>query len=223
MGVFSRFTDIINANINSLLEKAEQPDKMIKLIIQEMEETTVELRSTTAQYIAEKKSLMRQIRQLDNEIEHWQQKAELALSKNREDLAKLAIQAKHKALKQLNELTEQQSSIEKHLDDLQRDNQSLQQKLSEAKNKQQAYIIRQQSAQTRLKMREKSEQYDVEAAIYKFECYQQKIEQLESQIEAFDFTDKTDLHSQFSSLQQESDIEQELSELKAQVKVAQAS
>jgi phage shock protein A len=174
MGVFSRFTDIINANINSLLEKAEQPDKMIKLIIQEMEETTVELRSTTAQYIAEKKSLMRQIRQLDNEIEHWQQKAELALSKNREDLAKLAIQAKHKALKQLNELTEQQSSIEKHLDDLQRDNQSLQQKLSEAKNKQKAYIIRQQSAQTRLKMREKSEQYDVEAAIYKFECYQQK-------------------------------------------------
>ena len=107
MGMFSRFTDIINANINSMLDKAENPEKMIRLIIQEMEETLVEVRTTAAKNIAEKKSLMRQLRSLESSVEHWQQKAELALSKGREDLAKSALTEKHKNNQKVTELQEQ--------------------------------------------------------------------------------------------------------------------
>ena len=87
MGIFSRLTDIINSNLNSILDRAEDPEKLIRLVIQEMEDTLVEVRSSTVRTIAERKEIERKLNQLGREMEEWQRKAELALSRDRDDLA----------------------------------------------------------------------------------------------------------------------------------------
>lgn len=217
MGLFSRFTDIVNANINSMLDKAEHPEKMIRLIIQEMEETLVEVRSTAAKHIAEKKTLVREIRSLEASIENWHNKAELAISKGREDLAKSALTEKHKAKEQVAYVQEQLAQLEEYLGGVQEDAQRLQEKLSEAKRRQEALLLRQQSAQVRLKVREKAAVHNIEEAIGKFERYQQKIDKVEAQIEAYDMTQNSDLNSQFRSLESDENIEQELEQLKKKV------
>lgn len=217
MGMFSRFTDIVNANLNSMLDKAEDPEKMIKLIIQEMEETLVEVRSTAAKNIAEKKSLLRQVRNIETTVNKWQEKAELALSKGRDDLAKSALIEKNKCKSELEALQAEQEQLDEYLVAIQDDAQRLQDKLSEAKRRQEAYVLRQQSAQVRLKVREKAAVYNIEDAISKFERYQQKIDDVEAQIEAYDMTCNQDLSSQISALETDDAVNEELEALKKQV------
>jgi phage shock protein A len=217
MGMFSRFTDIINANINSMLDKAENPEKMIKLIIQEMEETLVEVRSTAAKHIAEKKTVMRNIRDMEARVANWQQKAEIALSKGREDLAKAALVEKQSCAQKLAEFNEELGQFDEYLTAIQQDSQRLQEKLSEAKRKQEAYRIRQQSAEVRLKVREKAAVHNIDEAISKFERYQQKIDRVEAEVEAYDMTSAQDLSSQIRELEQDETIEQELEQLKKKV------
>jgi len=217
MGMFSRFTDIINANLNNMLDKAEDPDKMVKLIIQEMEETLVEVRSTAAKNIAEKKTLMRQIASLETSIRNWQEKAELAISKNRDDLAKSALNEKQKCTVQVSELQHEQAQLDIFLNAVQEDSQRLQDKLQEAKRKQEAFTLRQESAEVRLKVRERAIVYNIDDAISKFERYQQKIDRVEAELEAYDFTANKDLDSQFRDLEANESVEQELANLKKQV------
>ncbi len=217
MGMFSRFTDIINANLNNMLDKAEDPEKMVKLIIQEMEETLVEVRSTAAKNIAEKKTMMRQIASLETSIKNWQAKATLAITKSRDDLAKSALSEKQKCVSQVSELQLELAQVEVFLSAVQEDSQRLQDKLQEAKRKQEAFALRQQSAEVRLKVRERAIVYNIDDAISKFERYQQKIDRVEAEIESYDFTANKDLDSQFRDLEADETIEQELAELKKQV------
>tara|TARA_R110000744_G_scaffold78713_3_gene155030 strand:- start:294 stop:956 length:663 start_codon:yes stop_codon:yes gene_type:complete len=217
MGMFSRFTDIINANINSMLDKAEEPEKMIKLIIQEMEETLVEVRSTAAKHIAEKKTVLRNIRDMKSRVANWQQKAELALNKGREDLAKAALVEKQICTQKLNEFNEELAQFDEYLTAVQSDSQRLQDKLTEAKRKQEAFAIRQQSAEVRLKVREKAAIYNIDESIRKFERYQQKIDRVEAEVEAYDMTSSKGLDSQFRELERDGNIEQELEQLKKKV------
>ncbi|MFT5758229.1 MAG: phage shock protein A [Alteromonadaceae bacterium] len=217
MGLFSRFTDIINANLNSMLDKAEDPEKMIRLIIQEMEETLVEVRSTAAKHIAEKKTAQRQVNALESNIENWQKKAELALEKGREDLAKMALTEKHKCSAQLADMQKDLIQTDEFLVNIQGDSQRLQDKLSDAKRRQEAYVLRQKSAEVRLKVREKAAIYNIDEAMSKFERYQQKIDRVEAEIEAYDMTQNKDLGSQFRSLEADEQLEQEFAELKKKV------
>ncbi|WP_448550969.1 phage shock protein PspA [Thalassotalea montiporae] len=217
MGMFTRFTDIINANINSMLDKAEQPEKMIRLIIQEMEETLVEVRSTAAKHIAEQKTINRQVASLEKSAASWQEKAELAISKGRDDLAKSALAEKHKVKQQMVTLHEEADKLEEFLASVQEDGQRLQTKLAEAKRRQEALLLRQESAEVRLKVREKSTQYNIDEAINRFERYQQKIERVEAEVEAYDMTQNQDLDSQFRALENDDNIDQELATLKQKV------
>lgn len=217
MGMFSRFTDIINANINSMLDKAEHPEKMIKLIITEMEETLVEVRSTAAKHIAEKKTLLRQIRVMETSASNWQEKAERAVCKARDDLAKAALAEKNKAAAEIAALTEELQALEEFLMAVQEDGQRIQDKLTEAKRRQEALLLRQQSAHVRLKVRERENIYNIEEAMSKFERYQQKIDRVEAELEAYDLTKNNDLDSQFKALEEDENIESELADLKKKV------
>jgi phage shock protein A len=217
MGMFSRLTDIINANINSLLEKAENPEKMIRLIILEMEETLVEVRSAAAKNIAEKKTLLRRLKTAENKVADWQQKAELALTKNRDDLARSALLEKAKVQTEVDAMQKELTVINDMLTGVQDDSQRLQDKLSEAKRRQETIALRQVSAVVRLKARETFSTENIDKSIEKFEQFQQKIDGLEAQVEAYDFTKNQSLESQFQQLENEDSIEQELQAMKLKV------
>ncbi len=217
MGLFTRFTDIINANINSMLDKAEDPEKMIKLIIQEMEETLVDVRSTAAKYIAEKKTLQRQVDNTEKTIASWNTKAEVAVQKGRDDLAKLALKEKYKFTEELTQLAEEMARLDEYLLAVQEDGSRLQEKLIEAKRKQASFVLRQQSAEVRLKVRAQATVHNIDEAISRFERYEQKIDRVEAQVEAYDLAQPTNLESEFRALEAEAHLEDELAQLKKQV------
>lgn len=224
MGLFTRFTDIVNANINSMLDKAEQPEKMINLIIQEMEETLVEVRASAAKNIAEQKTQERQVKSAKTSMEHWHNKAELALAKDREDLAKSALSQKLKYQKEIELLEQEKEQLAEFLTKVQEDSSRLQAKLSEARRRKESFALRQESAQVRLKVREKAAIYNIEEAMNKFDRYQQKIDNIEAQVEAYDLINASEqgnsLNAQFAQLEQEETLEQELAKMKAKVSAA---
>ena len=150
MGIFTRFSDIVNSNINAILDKAEDPEKIVRLMIQEMEDTLVEVRTTAARSIAEKKELGRKRERLAAALAEWTRKAELALSKDREDLAKAALMEKAKLAETAKVLDEELDAIESELVQHDQDIARLQAKLDEAKAKQKALVARQQTVGSRL-------------------------------------------------------------------------
>ena len=153
MTVFSRISDIVNSNLNAILDRAQDPEKIIRLIIQEMEDTLVEVRSSTVRTIAEKKELERKIVTLGQDGEEWQGKAELAIRKDREDLAKGALQIKARLAAEVVALKAQLVLIEEGLAKQGEDIGRLQQKLADARSREASMVARQKSATTRLKIR----------------------------------------------------------------------
>lgn len=213
MGIFSRFTDIINSNINAILDKAEDPEKMVRLIIQEMEDTLVEVRSASAKTIAAKKDVSHQINKLLAESDNWQSKAELALSKDRDDLARAALQEKSKAADAAHTLSKELSIIENELTKLQSETGQLQDKLADAKSRQKTIIMRQATVSSRLQVKKRLDSGTVDAAMGKFEQFERKIDDLESQIESYD-VGKRSLKDEFANLETDGKIEDELAALK---------
>jgi phage shock protein A len=216
MGIFSRFSDIVNSNINALLDKAEDPEKMVRLIIQEMEDTLVEVRSSSAKTIAEKKELQRVVSRLEEDVADWQSKAELALSKDRDDLARSALVEKQKAADQAAAVNADIANLDTHISKLQDEVAQLQEKLADAKARQKTMLMRQKTVASRLEVKKSLDSTRLNDAMYKFERYEQKIDNLEAQVESYDLGKKT-LRDEFAELAAQDKIDSELAALKAKM------
>lgn len=219
MGIFSRFTDIINSNINALLDKAEDPEKMVRLIIQEMEDTLVEVRSASAKTIANKKDVLHQVNKYSQEAQDWEAKAELAINKGREDLARAALQERKKATEAGDALTHELKLIEDELSKLQSETGQLQEKLADAKSRQKTIIMRQKTVSSRLEVKKRLDSSTVDDAMGRFEQFERKIDDLESQVEAYD-VGKRSLKDEFANLEADTKIEDELSALKQKMQAS---
>ena len=216
MTIFSRMTDIINSNLNALLDKAEDPEKMVRLIIQEMEEALVEVRSTSARAIADRKELLRRQEWLAAEGDEWERKAEVAVSKGRDDLAKGALGERNKAREAAGALTRELEIVDQTLEKLNVDVSALQAKIKDAKTRQNTIVLRGKAARTRLGVRRQLSDHNVDDAIHRFELYERKMDDIEGQIEAYDMGKKT-LADEIDELEQGDTIEDELRELKARI------
>jgi phage shock protein A len=217
MGIFTRFSDIVNSNINAILDKAEDPEKIVRLMIQEMEDTLVEVRSAAARSIADKKDLNRKIEALDNEKDDWEDKAELAMRKGREDLAKAALVEKSRVATAVEVLKEDYVAVDEGLAKLNEDISRLEAKLADAKARQKALLARHQTASSRLAARKKIHDYQIDDAMLRFEAYTRRIDDMEGRVEAYDLGLPKDLGHEFASLEAEESVNKELDALKKRV------
>ncbi|MFT7243462.1 MAG: phage shock protein A [Candidatus Azotimanducaceae bacterium] len=216
MGIFSRFTDIINANINSILDKAEDPEKMVRLIIQEMEETLVEVRTQSAKLIADKKEIARKVEKTRKEVDDWENKASVALSKGREDLARAALKEKTNAHQESETLASDLEQIDHNLQKLSADIGQLQQKLTDAKTRQKALILRGKTAESRMGVKRQLHQVDIDGAMNRFETYERKLDVMEGEIESYDLGQQS-LANEIADLESDEKVDAELAALKARL------
>jgi phage shock protein A len=217
MGIFTRFSDIVNSNINAILDKAEDPEKIVRLMIQEMEDTLVEVRSAAARSIADKKDLNRKIEALENERRDWDDKAELAMRKDREDLAKAALVEKSRVAAAVDVLKEDYVAVDEGLSKLNEDIARLEAKLEDAKARQKALLARHKTANSRLAARKKIHDYKIDDAMLRFEAYTRRIDDVEGRVEAYDLGLPKDLNHEFAGLEAEEAVNRELDALKKRV------
>jgi phage shock protein A len=216
MGIFSRTRDIVAANVAELLDKAEDPSKMIRMIIMEMEETLVEVRASAARTIADQKEMRRQIAKLERVQESWTEKAELALSKDREDLAKAALMEKRKAGDLVDNLRAEIAVLDDALRASEEDIAKLQGKLREARSRQNAIQNRLESAQNRARMREMYAGPKVDEAFSRFDVLERRADFEEGRADAFALgaPPKT-LEEEIAELKNAEEVDAELAALKA--------
>ena len=222
MSIFTRLSDIVNSNISALLDKAENPEKMIRMVIQEMEETLVEVRSSTAKVIADKKTLKRRVDTLNKQAHEWGQKAELALSKGREDLAKAAL-VERSAINASIAITQTDlSKLDETLDKLSSEIELLQAKLNDARARQKTILLRTKATESRLNVHDNLRSHTIDSALDKFEHFERKIDQMEGQLET-GHIEQRGLQSEFEELERQEQIEAELAALKAKMAKSTAS
>jgi phage shock protein A len=217
MSIFSRLTDIVNSNINSLLDRAEEPEKMARLMIQEMEDTLIEVRSSSVKAIADKKDIEKKLAALETSKTEWAAKAEFALSKGRDDLAKGALLAKRKIEEQADALQTELGYIEESLAKSSDDLSKLQAKLDEAKAKKKSMEIRLNTAEKRVKLRKTTYDGRVDDALARYDNLERKITELDAEADSYDLGRTKTLNDEFSELEAEAEIADELAALKAKM------
>ncbi|MBI2381509.1 MAG: phage shock protein PspA [Gammaproteobacteria bacterium] len=220
MGMFSRLSDIINSNLNAMLDKAEDPEKLIKYLIQEMEETLAEARASSVKLIADKKELARKQGTLAKDIAGWQEKAEIALTKDREDLARAALTEKARLEDMAASMAKEVALVDEATAKLSDDLVRLSDKLNEARARRDALIMRGKTATARLKVRKQLDDGHVHEAFHKFEQVERRMDRLEAAVEAYDLGQGRSLNAQISELVSNEKVEQELAALKARMNTA---
>jgi phage shock protein A len=184
MGIFSRTRDIFAANVTDLLDRSEDPSKMIRMIIMEMEETLVEVRASAARTIADKKELQRHINKLDHLEQDWTEKAQLALSKDREDLAKAALVEKRKATDMAVQLRAEVEVLDDALRASEQDIHKLQKKLTDARARQNALMTRLESAENQVKLRTMYNGDKVREAFSRFDQLERRVDEAQGYADA---------------------------------------
>jgi phage shock protein A len=217
MGIFTRFRDIISSNINAMLDKAEDPEKLIRLMIREMEDTLVEIKTACAGVMAGGKKIKRQLEGLGARARYWEEKAELAVNKGRDDLAREALVEKRKFNRRIetleNDLAEHDLLIEQYQDDLRQ----LEEKLKSARDKQRMLVQRHIHAQKKMQAQEKIRRIDSSETVMKFDELENRIERMEAEADLVNYGKKTSLEEELERLSVDEEIENELRALKAPV------
>ncbi len=217
MGIFSRTRDIIAANFTDLLDKADDPEKMIRMIIFEMQETLVEVRASAARTIADQKEMHRHTVKLDRLQADWGEKAQLALSKDREDLARAALVEKKKAADMADQLKEEIKVLDDALRAYELDIEKLQLRLSEARSRQSAIVARLESAENRVKLRTLLASERVDEAMHRFDQLERRVDYAEGRADALSISDgtaKPSLADEINALAGADKIDEELEAMK---------
>lgn len=215
MGIFTRFKDIVASNINSMLDNAEDPEKLIKLMIREMEDTLIEIKSSCANTIAGQKKAQRFLDEIEEKEDFWNQKAELAVQKGKDNLARQALQEKRRYTQRAEtlqvEVTELGLMIEQYREDIQ----ELENKLKSAREKQRMLVQRHLRATRKKRVREEIRRADSAEVMQKFEELEQQIERMEAEADLVDYGRASTLEDQLDALEADDEIEAELNELKS--------
>jgi len=215
MGIFTRFRDIVSSNINAMLDSAEDPDKMIKLMIREMEDTLIEIKSSCAGVIASRKKLERKLDELLERRNLWAKRAELAVNKGRDGLAREALVEKRRfseLAESLNaEVLEHSSLIEQYQEDIQ----ELEGKLSGAKEKKRTLAERHKKAQNKKRAQTDIRRMDSSESMARFEHLESRIERMEAEADMVNFGKPKTVDDEFDDLATDDEIEKELAKMKA--------
>ena len=217
MGIFTRFRDIISSNISAMLDKAEDPEKLIRLMIREMEDTLIEIKASCAEVMANRKKLERQLNEVRSRERNWQEKAELAVNKGRDDLAREALVEKRGYSSRADaldrELIECGALVEQYQDDIRQ----LEEKLENAREKQRMLVQRHIHANRKKRAQEEIRRMESSEAIFKFEELENRIERMEAEADMVNFGRKPKLEEDFDTLLIDEDIEKELQNLKSSI------
>ena len=217
MGVFTRFKDIVSSNLNALLDKAEDPEKMIRMMIQEMEETLVEMKAGCASQIADRARLQRQLVQSQSLTKKWDERAEMAVQKGRDDLAKEAILESQKYLKSKDEIAADLGKFEGLIDKSQEDIIRLEEKIVAARKKQRLMVQRAARAATKYNAESSIRRSTSADAAMKFEQYEKRIDRMEAAADLVNPRRDNTLDDEFAKLEHDEKIEDALAKLKAKV------
>ncbi len=220
MSIFSRFTDIIIANINSLLEKAEDPEKIIRLMVQEMEDTLVEIRSAAAKCIADRKEQRRYAEFIEREQQDWAKRAELAVRQGREDLARAALTEKQALADEVEKTQYETKILDEQLEKFNSDITQLQSKLNDAKTRQRSIVIRHKTATSQLAARKHIHDDKIDEMLFRFENAERRIDRVEAQSESLGMGRRKDLADEIAGLEDDHRVEDALAALKVKVNKA---
>ena len=217
MGIFTRFRDIISSNINAILDKAEDPEKLIKLMIREMEDTLVEIKAACAGAMASSKKVQRQLDAVQERMRYWEEKAEIAVKKGRDDLAREALVEKRRYAHRMDELETEFSEHNLLIEQYQDHIRQLEDKLKSARDKQRLLVQRHIHANRKRRAQEEIRRVDSSEAMLKFDDLENRIERMEAEADLVNFGKKTALEAEFETLGVDDEIEKELQALKTPV------
>ncbi|MBI9087184.1 MAG: PspA/IM30 family protein [Desulfobacterales bacterium] len=215
MGIFTRFRDIISSNINAMLDRAEDPEKLVKLMIREMEDTLIELKAACAGVMAGRKKSRRRLVETRDRESHWEARASIAVEKGRDDLAREALKEKRRFTRLAEALDQEQMEQGVLVDQYQDDIRQLEDKLATAREKQRMLVQRHVRAAGKKKAQEEIRRADSYETIAKFDELENRIERMEADADLVNYGRKPSLDQAFDKLLNEDDIEIELAALKS--------